>query len=115
MRAVSCVLPVLTLAFGIGTTLPVVAAKASPVSHDIATASEPANTDDAATGRHLDMDNRAPLRCAPGANLVRTAYEPDRKPISLHSCFSATERIGAGYTSLLSTSAVRHPHHRLRG
>ncbi|WP_336763882.1 hypothetical protein [Asaia sp. VD9] len=79
-------------------------------------------------GRHLDFDNRAPLRCSTAPHLVRTAYEPGTatdaapaagdntgKPVSLRACFSDTDRIGAGYTQFVRNSAVRHPHHRMKG
>ncbi|AOX15806.1 hypothetical protein [Kozakia baliensis] len=103
MRAVSSLAPVLLLALAFG----------GPAHAAVA-------TDTATTGRHLDMDSRAPLRCPVGGILVHTAYAPDAreasaKPRSLRSCFSATDRIGAGYTKLLSTSAVRRAHHRMRG
>ena len=70
-------------------------------------------------GRHLDFDSRAPLRCTRAPHLVRTAYTPDEKPaegvVSMRSCFSDTDRIGAGYTQYVRNSAVRHLHHRMKG
>ncbi|GBQ86123.1 hypothetical protein [Asaia krungthepensis] len=81
-------------------------------------------------GRHLDFDSRAPLRCSTAPHLVRTAYEPGQntgspvaqveengagRTVSLRSCFSDTDRIGAGYTQFVRNSAVRHPHHRMKG
>lgn len=75
-------------------------------------------------GRHLDFDSRAPLRCTRAPHLVHTAFVPQgNEPahdspgtvISLRSCFSDTDRIGAGYTQFVRNSAVRHPHHRMKG
>lgn len=71
-------------------------------------------------GRHVDMSPRAPLRCPSRAPLVHTAYSPGAGEtgapmVSLRSCFSAADRIGAGYTQFVRNSAVRHPHHRVRG
>ncbi|GBR00206.1 hypothetical protein ACFFGF_02005 [Asaia lannensis] len=70
-------------------------------------------------GRHLDFDSRAPLRCTHAPHLVHTAYTPGEKPVSgpvsLRSCFSDTDRIGAGYTQFVRNSAVRHLHHRMKG
>ncbi|WP_336945988.1 hypothetical protein [Asaia sp. HN010] len=70
-------------------------------------------------GRRMDFDSRAALRCSTAPHLVRTAYVPgqDRQAmrVSLRSCFSDTDRIGAGYTQFVRNSAVRHLHHRMKG
>ncbi len=70
-------------------------------------------------GRHMDFDSRASLRCSRTAHLVRTAYRPDTehqdRTVSLRSCFSDSDRIGAGYTQFVRNSAVRHSHHRMKG
>ena len=65
--------------------------------------------------RHLDFDGRATLVCSREHLLMRTAWEPGRAAPSPKSCFRATERIGAGYTRLLSTSVLKRPHHTIRG
>jgi len=50
--------------------------------------------------------------CAFQHSIVRAAYHPD---MSLpRGCAGGASRIGAGYTRLLSTSAVRHPKHMIR-
>ncbi|GBR05061.1 hypothetical protein HW511_06670 [Asaia siamensis] len=71
------------------------------------------------SGRRLDFDSRAALRCSTSPHLVRTAYVPGQdhqeKPVSLRACFTDTDRIGAGYTQFVRNSAVRHPHHRMKG
>ncbi|WP_025840700.1 hypothetical protein [Asaia platycodi] len=70
-------------------------------------------------GRRMDFDSRAALRCSTAPHLVRAAYlagqERQEKTASLRSCFSDTDRIGAGYTQFVRNSAVRHPHHRMKG
>ncbi|GAB6855285.1 hypothetical protein [Asaia astilbis] len=88
-------------------------AQALPAAH--ATPERPVEQD----GRRLDFDSRAALRCTMAPHLVRTAFKPAERETGRNAprrtCVSETDRIGAGYTQFVRNSAVRHPHHRMRG
>ncbi|GAN54999.1 hypothetical protein [Tanticharoenia sakaeratensis] len=76
----------------------------------VATA-HPALADDAARTAPTNPAMHGSHACLFQHMLIHTAYRPSAPP---QGCASGASRIGAGYTRLLSTSALRHPHTRLR-